>query len=777
MKKKIKIGLILAVFLLLLGIIFSPSVQFTHPVSKILYDNNDQLLGGKIAEDGQWRFPALYSIPPYYEMAILSFEDKRFYKHFGIDFRALARALKQNFKEKRIVSGASTLSMQVCRMSRGHTPRTIPQKIIEMGMAIKLEVLISKKQILALHSSHAPYGGNVVGLEAASWRYYGKAPERLGLAEAALLAVLPNAPALMHPGRNRKSLRAKRDRLLLKLFNEQKISEQDYELALLEDLPTKPQPLPRKAPHLLEYAFNQNKDQSKFTSTIDRKTQNSTLQTAELFSQEFQQSDIQNLGILVLDTKTGATLAYVGNSPNAQSEVAVDMIQASRSSGSVLKPLLHAYALDDGLIAPHGLVLDVPIQYNGYTPKNYNKKFLGALKADEALAKSLNVPAVELLKKYGISRFKNKLQQQGFTTVDKSADHYGLTLILGGAEINLWELTSAYASLGRILMRFNNDQSKYAAEDLHPATIFTKEATASLYSHTPTLVSAAAIYHTFQAMTKVSRPDEEGDWQSFQAARDISWKTGTSYGHRDAWAIGVSPRYTIGVWVGNADGEGKHGLVGVKKAAPILFDVFNHLEHPGSFEEPLDDLEELAICRETGYAAGKNCTIADTVFQISTAAGLSCPYHHKICLDRDGHRVNSQCASLSQTERKSYMVLPPDAAHFYSKHHPEYKSLPPFRSDCNGESKDVLMRFIYPKARAKIFLPTDGDGEKETAIFKIVHQEPDTKLFWHVNDTYLGVTEGEHSMVIDEAAGKHLLVLVDELGNSIERKFEIVGLE
>jgi len=265
-----------------LAYLLIPTPEFKDHYSTVIYDRDEQLLGAQIAEDGQWRFPKIDTIPEYYKMAILTFEDKRFYEHRGIDFLSLSRAIIQNIKARKVISGASTLTMQVCRMSRGNTPRTIPQKLIEMAMALKTELHKSKEDILELHASHAPFGGNVVGLEAASWRYYAKPPEQLGLAESALLAVLPNAPALIHPGRNRTALKSKRDRLLKKLYDASIIDRLSYELALLEGLPVKPKPLPKKAPHLLQHIQLNPNATAKTTTTINSDIQNTILKTAEI---------------------------------------------------------------------------------------------------------------------------------------------------------------------------------------------------------------------------------------------------------------------------------------------------------------------------------------------------------------------------------------------------------------------------------------------------------------------------------------------------------------
>ncbi len=774
MKKRVTKYLILFPALMAVLWLLTPSVSFDQPYSKIMYDREGQLLGGKIAEDGQWRFDIIASVPADFEMALLSFEDKRFYKHPGIDLASLSRAIVQNLKAGRIISGASTLSMQVCRMSRGNKPRNISQKIIEMLMALKLELSHSKTEILQLHVSHAPFGGNVVGLEAASWRYYAKAPNELSLSESALLAVLPNAPALMHPGKNRSSLEAKRNRLLTKLLGENKIDSLNYELALLEPIPKLPLALPSSAPHLLEHLSANSPSARKTTTTIDPKMQRLVLNTAGVFATAYQESDIQNLGILILDTRSGEVLAYLGNSHHTTADKYVDMVQARRSSGSVLKPFLYAAALDEGLISPQGLVKDVPLNFSGYRPQNYNKEFLGAVKADEALAKSLNLPAVDLLSRYKVPRFKNKLQSLGFSTIDKSASHYGLSLILGGADISLWDLTSSYASMGRILLRYKEEQSRYVATDVHKASYLPQNSTEISYEYEPSAYSAAAIHHTFQAMQKVSRPNSEGEWESFSSTKNLAWKTGTSFGHRDAWAIGISPEYTIGIWVGNSDGEGKHSLVGVKRAAPILFDLINKLAI-SEFPIPYDDLAPTAICVHSGYHATAYCSTIDTVYNISHGNSIPCPYHLQVALNSDGKRVHAQCESPSEMQMQNYFHLPAEMAYYYQLHHPDYQPLPTYKTDCINDNATQKMNFIYPKNVAELYLPKNGTGEKEAAIFQVAHQDKDIKLYWHLDDRYLGMTEDKHNMPILAEAGNHKLVLVDEDGYTIERQFLVLS--
>jgi len=566
-----------------------PDPLFNDPYSTILNDNKGQLIGAKISSDGQWRFPTIDSVPKNFEEAIITFEDKRFRSHFGVDFLSLFRAVIQNIKAGEIESGASTLSMQVIRMSRKGKARNIYQKVVEMILATRLEFRYSKDEILRLYTSHAPFGGNVVGLEAASWRYYKKQPSKLSVAEAAMLAVLPNAPSLIHISKNRSRLLDKRNRLLQSMVEEEIISQSDCDLYLLESIPPKPYPLPSLAKHLLEYV-HKNNPQSITQSTINTDIQKMIYDVGDYHHQINAQSDIHNLGILVLDTNTGEVLGYLGNAPNTTQESAVDMIQAKRSSGSVLKPLLYAHMIDEGKMMPKALVKDIPTQIRGFSPKNYNKKYSGATPADKALAMSLNIPAVLSLQEYGVNPFINRLKDHGFTTINKSADHYGLSLIIGGGEVTLWELCGAYASMGRTINDFNKYSGKYNERLTQKPILKSQEPKDIKLSNEPLNLSAGAIYKTFEAMLQVLRPEEDGYWQQFNSSKQIAWKTGTSYGHRDAWAVGVSPKYTVGIWVGNADGEGKNSLVGVSKAGPVLFDVFNRLDSGGFFDEPIDDL-------------------------------------------------------------------------------------------------------------------------------------------------------------------------------------------
>ncbi|HYX07250.1 MAG TPA: penicillin-binding protein 1C, partial [Bacteroidales bacterium] len=607
---------LLACFLYLIG---SPRQVFDDPTSTVIIGRDGTLIGALIADDGQWRFPCDAAVPEKFRKCILTFEDKNFYKHYGYDPAAILRALYLNIRNGSIVSGASTITMQVIRLSRKGRSRSIKEKITEIILASRLELSRTKNEILALYASNAPFGGNVVGLDAASWRYFGRKPSDLSWAESATLAVLPNAPALIHPGRNRSLLLEKRNRLLNRLFQTGQIDTVTYQLALLEPLPEKPLPLPDEAPHLLA---RMNKDHNGQISetTIDPKLQYFVNKIINHHYQQLKFNHIYNIAVLVADNETGNVLAYNSNvlSEDCQGHGEdVDLITAPRSSGSVLKPLLYATMLDKGELLPDMLIPDVPTHFNGFSPENYDHTYSGAVPASHALARSLNVPAVRMLKQYGVERFHYLLRKLGFSTITYPAEHYGLSLILGGAEISLWDLTGVYSGLSRNLSHFSELNGNYNSADLHALRLLKNDKKENILYHSSqqeNILSAASLFITFNVMVDVNRPAAESSWRSYNSSRKIAWKTGTSYGNRDAWALGLTKKYTVGVWVGNASGEGRPLLTGLNAAAPVLFDVFEHLPASEWFLQPYDDMTKTGVCHESGYRASQHCPVVDSVW-------------------------------------------------------------------------------------------------------------------------------------------------------------------
>ncbi len=763
---------------------------FTSPISFIITDKDDNLLGAKISEDGQWRFPANNIVPEKFALAITHFEDKRFYYHKGIDYSAIIRAIFLNIKYKKIISGGSTITMQVARLSQKNPSRTFFQKFYEIFLAYIIEINYSKEEILSLYSSNAPFGGNVVGLQAASWRYFGRMPDQLSWAESCMLAVLPNSPSLVHPGKNREILKKKRNLLLDNLFKSKIIDKETCEISKDEPIPERPNDFPQEAPHLLARLMQETNHNSKddihfVKTTISEKLQTETILVLERYKANLVGNGIQNSAAIIVEVETGNVLAYIGNynSPEDNKDgCQVDILNAPRSTGSILKPILYATMLNSGEILPNALVPDIPIQIGSYSPKNFSKGYDGAVPAHRALAKSLNVPAVKMLQAYGVQRFIFILQKLGLKTINRTADNYGLSLILGGCEAKLFEVTGMYASLARTLNHYNLT-GKYTKTDFHEPYFSDNKLKKQKPNEKNSLINAAAIWFTFQAMLDVDRPPEESNWQMFSSSKKIAWKTGTSFGFRDGWAIGVTPKYAIGVWVGNADGEGRPELTGIKTAAPILFDLFSLLPHEDDwFSTPISNMVKTEICSKSGFIASDICE--ETEEMLIPANGINykkCPYHKLIHLDKtEKFQVHSDCEEPSQMIHKSWFVLPPTMEYYFKSKNNYYKTLPPFREDCKEKlfsNPNNVMEIIYPKNYTQIYIPKELDGKTGSAIFEVAHRKSSSTIFWHVDSKFICETKGLHQAAISAIPGKHILTLTDEDGETLSITFEVLDKE
>jgi penicillin-binding protein 1C len=777
--KKYFFGLIAV---LLVGYYFClPSVLFEDPYSTVLEDYQGELLAASIATDGQWRFPVLDTVPEKFAKALVAYEDKRFWNHPGVDILSFGRALRQNSKAGKILSGGSTIDMQVIRLSRKGKSRTVIEKMIESVLATRLELKYSKEEVLALYASHAPFGGNVVGLEAACWRYFACEPKELSWAEAAMLAVLPNSPALIHPGKNREKLLVKRNRLLAKLNATKVIDQFTYELAVIEPIPAEPHALPRHARHLLAHAAKDGNAEKKIKSTVELTLQQQVEQVLEDHHQRLKSNQIFNACAIVLDVETGNVLAYVGNTnTGAEHGTDVDVLVSPRSTGSILKPFLYAAMLEDGKILPKALLPDIPTMINGFAPQNFNRAYDGAVEADKALIRSLNIPAVYMLREYRYERFHQFLKNIGMNSLNQPPDHYGLSLILGGAEGTLWEITGMYASLARTLNHYSNYtgwKNKYDRKDFHQPNYVRKTDSTEKNMEGNSWLSAASIYQTFDALKELYRPGEETGWRYFSSSKKIAWKTGTSFGFRDGWAVGVTPQYAVGVWVGNADGEGRPGLTGTETAAPVMFDIFSHLPGGSWFQQPRSEMQQLVVCAKSGQRYSQICEQADTVWTIKSGqnSGL-CSFHKKIHLTATKKfRVHSECESLDNVVHVNWFVLPPLLEYYFKEKNLTYKPLPPFRADCQPASSIISMDLIYPKLNAKIFIPRDLDGKSGSTIFELAHRNATTTVYWHMDGEFIGSTKKIHHMALNPAQGKHVLTLVDESGETLERQFEIIS--
>ncbi len=738
-KKALKFALILgllAVFLSASFVYFNFNVKslqnaFQSRYSKVLFDKDEQILSTFINDEEQWHLEADF-IPQKLKNAVIEYEDKRFYSHFGVDFAALFRAFVKNLsKDKK--SGASTISMQVIKLYE-RNERTYLNKMSEIIKAIKLENSLEKDEILRLYLNNAPYGGNLVGFSSAILFYFDKKPEDLSWSEAALLAVLPNAPGLMNLEKNKTKLKEKRNKLLQKLYDKGYFDEDILTLALSEPLPSF-KTRKNVAPHLALQLLNDTQKQA--ISSLDKKLQSKFEQKAKEFGDKIARQGIHNLAIMLMDTKSRKVLAYVGSQDfyDEKNLGQINGVVAKRSVGSVLKPFLYALSIDEGLICGESLLVDVPTFFSNFNPQNANKKYYGLIKAKFALQKSLNVPFVSLLQSYGYEKFFYELKNfVGFDDDDYAK--YGLSLILGTKEMSLEELMKLYAGLanyGQI-----SEISYLKDENL---------------SKTQTMFSKGSAYLTLEAMRELTRVGLE---EFNQKDKIISWKTGTSYGRKDAWALGATPSYVLGVWVGNFTGEANANLYGVSVAGELFFELLNLLENVNEEFSISDDLIRLKIDSVTGYRYDLPVDFSYTLYPKDANALRSSPYLKKM-YEFEGKELNSLDANFKNAKPSIKLDLPVQVLAFLKE------------ARVNLTNRQNV-KILYPTQNLRIVMSKDLH-RKNPLIVKVANLQDET-LFWYLNKSV--IYEGKDtSRMLDLKAGAYELFIISQSGQSDEVRFRV----
>lgn len=763
-------ALSIAVFVCICAIVCIP---LPHPLffpdySSVVYGEEGEILRVSLNRREQWHFPPHEKsyVTDKLRVCTLLYEDEYFFVHQGINPVSLVKSFLDNMDAGEVVRGGSTISMQVARLIRPKE-RTYGNKILEILQAFKIEVLYTKKKILSLYVSHAPYGGNIVGAEAAALRYFGKTLDNLSWAESATLAVLPNSPGVVSHFSNEHILRYKRDKLLEKLRDKGKIDEETYRLSLLEDTITRLYPYPFHAPHFTRYLMQNMRLRGRIYSTLNARLNEQLRHIAESHARYFRSLGVHNIAIIVAETESGKVRGYIGSQDyfDTLHEGMVDGVIAPRSSGSLLKPFLYGLAIDDGMLLPDMLIKDIPRNYSGFTPMNATEGFDGLVTMREALVRSLNIPAIDTLSRYGTRRFYLFLKKAGVSTLFRTHEEYGLSFVIGGAEVRLFDMAALFRGLGR-LGRFS------------PLRVLESERKGI----SKELISAGTAFEILEIIRELNRPGAEYYWEQYENTRPLAWKTGTSYGGRDAWAVGVSPEWTIGVWAGNFSGEGNPNIKGAHLAGPVLFDVFNTISKERTdiwFERPRD-YQTIHVCKESGYPAGENCEhkVKRDIPKHFTPT-MTCPYHKRFPVDTEhGYLVCPRCWTPGKFEYKSFLVYPPDVLQCLRDRGLYVERLPRHNPQCEttgGLGPDALT-VIYPLENTEIIVPRDFGGEREKVLFRAAHRDKNARVFWYIDDTYLGETTRIHSLSADLTAGRHTLTLVDEEGRrAIVRFYSYAG--
>jgi penicillin-binding protein 1C len=733
---------------------------FPDKYSCVVYDAQGHLLRVTLSPDGQIRFPLTAdSLPRKYLAAVTACEDKRFFIHPGVDPLALAKSFFVNLSRGKRVRGGSTINMQVARLSSPKR-RTYLNKFLECASAVKMTIHFDKNEVLRLYAGQVPMGGNIVGIDAASWRYFGKPLSEMTWAEAALFTILPNAPSMINFEKGKSRLRVKRDRALDVLRSRGIIDSIACVVSKREPLPSGSNAIPFEAPHFSQRVLSLS-NAHVIRTTLDLGIQHRVEETVRLYSRQYGPSGVHNMSALVVETSTGKVAAYAGSQDffDTVFHGQVDGVSANRSTGSLLKPFLAAKALDRGPYVLESMLQDVPTFYGSFCPQNASNEYCGIATMRQALIQSLNVPMVRLLYWYGVNDFYADLRNAGISGLFRPAEGYGLSLILGGAESSLWDLTRMFAALGNlgIVRPF---VLTHGGPD-HDTTRFCSEGAAWLVLTT---------------LSQLHRPGSEYYWTLFTNQIPVAWKTGTSYGQKDAWAIGTNRQWTIGVWAGNFSGEGNPSLGGAQSAGPVLFELFRALADRSQelwFTKPEYDLRTVTVCRTSGLSPTAVCV--DTIHAEQPRCAFqtsACTWHQRFLVSRTkGFSVCSRCWNGIDTVWKVKTIYPPSVRSILSRHGSANDSLPRHNPRCPVAHPQTDIEIVYPVDNVSIIVPRNLQGRYEKIVFKAEYQHPSGRLYWYLDGSFLAETVGQHTLAVDLLSGKHRLAIQDGEGALAAVKF------
>jgi penicillin-binding protein 1C len=759
----IRYGLAILIGFILLPVILDrlvfplPLENLHKPSSTFVYSRNKTLLSAYAASDTYWRKPVkLSEISPLLVKSVLACEDRWFYYHPGVNLFSLIGAAFDDVKAGKIVRGGSTITMQIARMMEPKE-RTFLSKFIEVLRAFQLEMHYSKRELLELYFNLAPYGGNIEGVGAASYFYFGKTPYELSASQAALLVSIPNSPSALRPDLYlEKSLKARR-RVLGVMRSQGIISKEKYAEALQEEIKAKRYEPPSYAPHLCRDLALKNPGTPEIVSTIDLRDQAICERIMRNHKGELRAKGIGNAAVVVLKNSTCQVLAMVGSIDfNDQSNQGqVNGATSPRSPGSTLKPFLYAMALDKGLCTPASMLEDLPVYFSGYSPENYDQAYRGAASMAEALRLSLNIPAVTICSEVGLGDFYQLLKSGGFTTLYRKDYEYGLPIILGACEVELVELSALYSSLARggLFIPYQTEiQAKANSND------------------TTRLFSDGAAYIISDILGELQRPDFPSSWEFAPDIPKVAWKTGTSYGRKDAWSIGYDPDYTIGIWTGNFSGASSPDLVGAEAAAPILFEIFKAIENgntPGWFAQP-EDVATRMVCAKSGLPPNQYCpTTISELYLPGVSAVDPCEIHKMVLVDSTtGYRLCRFCSAGKKVIQKVYENWPPKLATWFAQSGKLTQAIPGHNPECTGTYAGDSPVIVSPNDDATYILRTYLPAASQEIALQASAASGASQLYWFVDGELYGRAKPGDKLFYIPKIGIHKLTCSDDEGRS-----------
>ncbi|RYG05473.1 MAG: penicillin-binding protein 1C [Chitinophagaceae bacterium] len=710
-------GLLVIVFFIL-NLLFPLKDKIEYSAS--VYDDKGELVHAYLTSDQKWRMQtSVDEISPLLEKTLIYKEDRYFYNHPGVNPLAIGRAIVKNIFRMKRTSGASTITMQVARALEPKK-RTYGNKLVEVFRALQLELKYSKQEIFRMYINLVPYGGNIEGVKSASILYFRKNPDHLSLAEITALSIIPNRPSSLVVGKNNDRIVEERNRWL-RWFNAEKVfTAKEIEDAINEPLTATRTEVPKLLPHLSQKL--KKRGGTEIYTNISIAKQSRIEKIVYDYSRTNRLMGIKNAAVIVIDNKTHKIVSYVGSADFTDSTDGgqVNGASAIRQPGSTLKPLVYAIAMDDGLLTPKTIISDVAVSYGGYAPENFDKKFKGQVAMDHALEHSLNIPAVKTLGMVGKDKMIDKLVSCGLKQIGKDQRKLGLSLILGGCGASLEELTGMYSLFAG------------SGQYVPPALLANQK-----MSQPVRIISSASTFMINDILSKVNRPDFPLNWQSTEHMPKIAWKTGTSYGRRDAWSIGYNKNYTVGVWLGNFSGTGVNSLSGANTATPLLFRIFNTIDYDSDeewFTQPADCLDRL-VCSETGLPPAEFCSniISDHFIPMVSATGI-CEHMKEVFVSMD-EKISycRSCVPDAGYKKKLYNNYNGEMVAWFSENQVSFSKIPPHNPSCEKVFQESGPVILFPHNGSEYLLSKKNPEPLQLSCNPAADV---TKVYWYINNRF-----------------------------------------